>query len=322
MTNDVQAIVFRLSVLFLVMFAGWTARRLRWLGEPAPRVLGRLCVDVCFPCLTFTQMLHIVGGRPLAEQGSVIALGALMLLAALFAGRAALGGLPGGVRRTAWLAMATPNWIFFPLPIATLLYGADGLAAVLLMKVSAQFFLWTSCVAILRGFRASARAGFVNILNPPLIATFAGAALALGWPASRDWPGATGVFGHVFGLLETAGTLTIPLSMLVMGSQLGALARGWRVDPPLLRVTVARLVLIPLATLLIFRLLAPWLPLPPDIWRTAVLVAAMPVAVSCGVLVERFGGDRDFISRSILFTTLAALVTVPLLMLLATTVFR
>ncbi|HMP77575.1 MAG TPA: AEC family transporter [Kiritimatiellia bacterium] len=317
MTNDVQAIAFRLAVLFLVVLAGWTARRLRWLGEPATRMLSRLCVDVCFPCLTFTQMLHIVGGRPLAEQGGVVALGAIMMLVALLAGRAALGGLSDGVRRTAWLAMATPNWIFFPLPIATLLYGADGLAAVLLMNVSAQFFLWTSCVAILRGFRSTARAGFVNILNPALVATFAGAALALGWPASRDWPEATGALGHVFDLLKTAGTLTIPLSMLVTGSQLGALARGWRIDPPLLRVNAARLVIIPLITLLVFRLLAPWLSLPPDIWRTALLIAAMPVAVSCGVLVERFGGDRNFISQSILLTTVAALVTVPALMLLA-----
>lgn len=321
-SSDSHSIVFRLAILLLVVGVGWLARRRGWLGEPATTVLSRICVDYCFPCLTFTQMLRIVGQRPLAEQGGILLLGAVLMSIALGAGGWGTRGVPAPLRRTAWLAAAMPNWIFLPLPVATLLYGANGLATVLLVNVVAQFYLWTTSVGILRGFRAAARSGGTLLLNPGLLATLAGAAVALAWPASRGWMDDTSIGGHALRLIESAGTLTIPLSMLVTGSQLGAIPRGWQLNEPLRRVMGARLALVPFITFATLWGLSQTMSLPPEVWRTAVLIAVMPVAVSCGVLVERFGGDRALIGQSILVTTLAALVTVPLFLWAAGLVFR
>ncbi|MCO5061678.1 MAG: hypothetical protein M9963_06700 [Kiritimatiellae bacterium] len=85
-----------------------------------------------------------------------------------------------------------PNWLFFPLPIAALFYGEDGLATVLLVNVTAQFYLWTTSVGILRGFRNTMRTGLIHLANPGLLATLAGALIAAFVPSSRMWLDAPG----------------------------------------------------------------------------------------------------------------------------------
>lgn len=312
----------RLAVLAAVLYAGWLARRRRWLGESATRVLSRLCTDVFFPCLTFTQMLRIIGRRPITEQSLLLLVGAALIGVAILAAFPLTRGISAASRRTAWLAVSVPNWIFLPLPIAALVYGPDGVATVLLVNVAAQFFLWSVCVAILRGFRSTLREGWIRALNPGLIATVAGAAIALANPESIGWFERPGWIGYGLGLAATAGTLTIPLSMLVTGSQLGALSPGLRLDAALQRVLWARLIVVPAISVVLLWVLAFVLPLSSAMWRTAVLIAAMPVALSGGVLVERYGGDRELMSRAILMTTSAALATVPLFLLAAHILFR
>lgn len=321
MDSDLTTIASRLGLLAAVVLAGWFARRRNWLGDPATRVLGLLCVDVFLPCLTFTQMLRIVKRELLLEQGSVLLVGCVLMAVPLLAGRWLSRAETPERRPTTWLAMAMPNWIFLPLPVASLLYGEAGVATVLLVNIVAQFFLWTTCIGILRGFRVTASVGIRRALNPGLLATLAGAALALAWPGAFSRLEDTPVAGHLLGLVALAGTLTIPLSMLVTGAQLGALPRRWRVDATALRVLAGRLVIAPLLTTAVLMGLSASLPLPGDIWRTAVLIAAMPVAVSCGVLVERFGGDRIAVAQAILVTTVASLATAPLFVLFAARLF-
>lgn len=266
-------------------------------------------------------MLRIVGQRPLAEQGGILLLGAVLMAVALVAGALGTRRLAAPLRRTAWLAAAMPNWIFLPLPVAALLHGSIGIATVLLVNVAAQFYLWTMSVGILRGFRATARSGGVHLLNPGLLATLVGASLALLWPEFRAQLDAPDVIGHVLRLIEAAGTLTIPLSMLVTGSQLGAIPFNWKATDALRRVLWARLALTPAWSLALLWVSSLRFPLASEVWRTAVLIAAMPTAVSCGVLVERFGGDRTLIGQSILVTTLASLATVPLFVIAAQFLF-
>ncbi|MCO5061679.1 MAG: hypothetical protein M9963_06705 [Kiritimatiellae bacterium] len=71
MQDDPSAIVIRLTILLFVVVVDRAVLCVRraWLGDTATQILGRICVDVCFPCLTFVQMLRIVGDRPLRGQG-------------------------------------------------------------------------------------------------------------------------------------------------------------------------------------------------------------------------------------------------------------
>jgi len=47
-----------------------------------------------------------------------------------------------------------------------------------------------------------------------------------------------------------------------------------------------------------------------------VLVSAMPVAIICSVMAERFGGDATLAAQSVFLSTMLSLVTVPALFFL------
>lgn len=315
-------LAWRMSLFGALLAAGWLARRRGWLGAEATRVLSRLCTDLCFPCLTLTQMIRIVGQMPLAEQASLLIIGAFIMAVAIGCGRLAASSAPPATQSAAWLSAAMPNWIFLPLPIATLLYGAEGVATVLVVNLVAQLCLWSIGVAMLRGFRATAREGLRHVLNPGLSATVAGILIATFLPDSRAWFERSDAVGHLLGVAAAVGSLTIPLSMLVTGSQLGAIPLRRINDPLLRRVLVIRLGASPALTLMGLAMLSQFFPSTAAVWRTAVLIASMPVAISCGVLVERYGGDRELTSRSILWSTAAALVTVPLFVGVSHCIFR
>jgi len=77
-------------------------------------------------------------------------------------------------------------------------------------------------------------------------------------------------------------------------------------------VVIARLVAAPLVTVALGMVLAKvGFHLPTVARVIVVLVAAMPVAIVCSVMAERYGGDTQLAAQGIFLTTLFSLFTVP-----------
>lgn len=317
----------KIGIMFLVMVAGALARRCGWLGPEVTRGLSRFVVDLAFPALVFTQMLRTVT-VPALRAGWWIPL----LAAGLILGSAAVGRLvarllrtPPEERRTFVFLVAIPNWVFLPLPIAEGLYGAEGVRFVLLVNLGAQIVLWTEGVRLLNG-RALGRETLRGLLgNAGLLATLGGILAVVAWPAAAQLgePGmgaglAKSVGGVLIGALRMMGDLTIPLSLLVIGAQLGRRTLASRMATRALGgVVAARLVVAPLALMAALRLIN-WLGgwhMPETAFVTTGLIVSMPVAISGTLFVDRFGGDIELSAAAIFYTTLISLVTVPVIVL-------
>ena len=109
------------------------------------------------------------------------------------------------------------------------------------------------------------------------------------------------------------GNITVPLMLVVIGVALVGCFRGMLENwYDMLLLSVVRLVLIPVALLLLLRLL----PLPEEAYQVAAVVALMPAASSSVLIAKRYGGDPDFAGRAIILTTLFSLGTIPFLMAL------
>jgi malate permease and related proteins len=313
---------FKVLGMSLVLATGWAARRRGIFTPDVIRALSWLLVDLAFPSLAFVQMMRIADLGAL-HQGLVDMLLCLILMviasATGYAAAAASGA--GASRPTVSFLTAIPNWVFIPLPIATALWGAAGAAAILWMNATAQIYLWTVGLWTLRGGWRSVVSLPRILINPGVLATAAGLAVGLALPAVKPWlePGFAPhsalayVGGAALQAADMVGLQTIPLSFLVIGAQL-ADTMGARPtwNRPLCMVLSGRLVVAPVVTGLLFVALlrggavSPGVPI-----SAALLVAAMPVAVSCGMFVERFGGDRDLGARAVLLSTLGSLLTVP-----------
>lgn len=226
---------------------------------------------------------------------------------------------------TAVFLVALPNWIYLPLPIVEGLFGAAGVRDVLLFNVGFQVALWTLGIWTLQSARFNGPALKNLALNPGLIATAAGIILALIWPAARqlDQPSVlSGGYGApllwtaaaVVQALSMLGSLTIPLSLLVTGIHLGGL--NLLIAKPANRqfnsIIIARLLLAPAATIAMLWLAGRLgLVLPETTRITYYLIACMPVAISGSILAESFGGDTLLAARTIFYSTLWSILTVP-----------
>jgi len=114
------------------------------------------------------------------------------------------------------------------------------------------------------------------------------------------------------------GSLTIPLALLAIGAQLGAVPISLRRLPTALwGVVLARLIAAPLATVALGLVLArAGFPLPEATRMVLVVVVAMPAAIVCSVMAERYGGDTQLAAQGVFLTTLFSLLTVPALFFL------
>lgn len=320
-----SVVLIKIAAMFLVIVAGWLARRRGFLAAGFTAVLSRLVVDVAFPALVFTQMLRTVDAAALREGWICPVLCGLLIVAAYAVGLG-LEPLFGGTgqRNTFLFLVATPNWVFLPLPIAEALYGAAGVRAVLLFNAGAQVVLWSFGVWILHGTVRQAVRNLVS--NAGLWATALGIGLALLFPAMRNleaFDAGTASAGGLAGgaivqALGMVGSLTIPLSLLAIGAQLGDLTVVvHRFSRELWGVLLGRLIAAPLVTLgLLWAATRAGLQLPEVTRSVACLVATMPVAISCSVMAERFGGDVPLSAQGIFYSTLFSLVTVPMFFLL------
>jgi hypothetical protein len=320
--SESRVVLVKIAGMFLLILAGWLARRRGHLPEAASGILSRIVVDAAFPALVFTQMLRTVDATSLRQDWLLPLLPFPLVVIAYLMGLAVAPLFGGRAQRNTVLFLITsPNWVFLPLPIAEALYGGAGVRVVLLCNVGAQLALWSIGVWILHGRIAQALRNLAT--NIGLWATAGGIIAALAFPGLRglsNLHAASSSLGGMAGAagidaLAMVGSLTIPLSLLAIGAQLGAMAIPMhRLPASLWGVVLTRLVLAPLGTVALGMALARAGFHLPDITRMVVLlVAAMPVAIVCSVMAERYGGDTHLAAQAVFLSTLFSLVTVPAL---------
>jgi malate permease and related proteins len=114
--------------------------------------------------------------------------------------------------------------------------------------------------------------------------------------------------------LEMIGKMTIPLSMIVVGSLIANVKfislLSMMKSGSLWNMAIAKLLFIPL-------LLIPFaaLSVPSSLLLIAVIVSGMPCAPTISLYAQKYGADTSFASLGVLLTTLFCVVTIPLLYL-------
>ena len=316
-----RLVFYKIVTVFFLILAGWLARRRGWLHESANAALSRIITSATFPALVLVHLSRSVDGESLRQDWLCPALGIVILGIGQIIGALAGRRLAAEDERPTFIFLvAIGNWIFLPLVILEALFpGGEGVRAILLFNIGCQIYLWTIGVWTLQG-RQAGRSGALGFLNGGFIATLLGIGLGLAAPGLRTvypltrWEGSAPLLlgGAIYDALNMLGSLTIPLSMLLSGAQLSVQTAADTNRRTLLSVIVLRLAATPFACLLLLRVLNHFLPLPPATYLAAAIVSAMPVAVSCTPLAERFGGRPALAAQSVFYSTLASLVTVPI----------
>ncbi len=265
------------------------------------RALSRLLVYVFTPFLIFKGVAYSdLSGD---EAGQLIAVAALMSAAVAVAAwlLARQARFDRQMAAAFTLSATLVNAGNYGLPLNRFAFGAAGEERAIVFFMTTLLVSYTLGVFLASFGRLSAWGALRNVLTVPLpYAAALGLAVNLG-DVTLPLP--------VERAVRLLADATIPVMLVVLGAQLSRASVRGRIQPILL-ASGLRLLLGPLIALGLVVLLG----LSGLTRQVAIVQSAMPTAVVTGVLASEFGADTEFVTATILVSTVTSVATLTILL--------
>ena len=290
-------------VILFAIAAGYGANRLGYLGGETDQKISKLLLNITMPAMIVAAVITGEELPGLSTILSILEVGMVFYLLELVFVLVVPRLLPGTAgQKGVWkYALAFPNVGFIGYPVAVALFGDGALfyAAVLALPFNLLSFSLGPLLLV-----GAARFRWKQLFAPCIVASVIGLVLAL----TRLRPPAL-----VGEMLDFVGDITVPLSLLVVGSLLAGMSPGQVFRSLKLWVlTVIRLMVLPVALCLILRLLE----IDSLVMGIAVTQMAMPVAINGTLLSMEYGGDTEGMAQITFLTTVASILTIPIIAVL------
>lgn len=294
------SIVFaKMAMLVLIMLLGYLCARIGITGPEFNQRVTPLMVKVLLPATILNSVLSVpdFSGRELLDYILVMTvMVALQMLPAWFLPRL-MRTRSEDVGATR-LVTAFGNVGFVGLPVVAAIFGDEMVFFASLCNIPFNLALYSCSAAQLSP--DGGRVRWQDVLNAPVIATLLSVVLLL----SR-----VHVPGVLADTISSVSGVTIPLSMLVIGTSLGGISvRSVLTDWRVYVVSAVRLLVCPLLTWLVLRPFAAG-----ALLGISVLMAACPSAMLVTALCLQYGRSDAFASKCIFLSAVLSAVTIPLL---------
>lgn len=308
MALDMGNIVNQMLLLFLLMAAGFIADKCKVMNADLNRGLSKLVLNVTLPAMVLAAVLKADHSLETAQVFVLLGVAVglylfLIPLGYLFTKLLAVKDGEKGVYRYSFIF---GNIGFMGFPVVAAIYAGDAVMAVFyasFFQLPFCFLNYTLGVHLMAGEDAPKRPLWKAALQPGVIVPIVGLALYLLNVSMPD---------VIVGTADKLGSITTPASMLIIGATVAEMPLKnvfvtWRLYP----ATVIKIAIVPGLFWALLRVLS--LPLDPIMLGVAVIMAAMPTANSSTMLCHTYGGDAELAASSVVVTTIASVVGVPLL---------
>ena len=314
--NEFAVMFIRVASIFLMILAGFTARRRGILTAESTRSVSSMMMDYVYPPMIFASLTGGYTFREVMKSWSYPVSELLMMLIGFVVSGLVVRffrGRSDGERRIFHYQCTLNNFMFLPLPLVLQLFGAKGAAILSLAYVGGEIGVWTlGVVAIKGGFSLKE---LRKVFCTPMIAIILAVAVLLLVDLFSGLAPAEGslwktAFQGVMTACQGLGGCTVGLSMIVAGSNMATLKMSRIYEPFHLTLAFLRLLLIPALSLLAMRLL----PIPEEGRLVCYLVALMPCSVGSVAYSSYFNADVETAATAVLTTHIGCLLTIPLWM--------
>ena len=291
--------------VYLLIAAGVLFRRLGLTRKEGDDGILHVVLHVMYPCFILDKILGSDGVSDFGNVAWGFGVGFGMTacgfgLAWLLAG--ALGYQTGNGKRTFAVVSGVQNFGYTAIPVVQQVFGG-ALAMLFVHNLGVEMAIWSVGVMLISGER---RIQWRRLVNGPAVAVVVGLLLVF-----------TGMDKHVTGPPRQAmawlGAGAFPLAIFATGAVIMDLIGRER---PTLRAslggTLVRLGLLPAVMLAV----AKFVPMPVLLKQVMVVQAAMPAAMTPILLARLYGGRPAVAVEIVVATTLASLVTLPLVLML------
>src|SRR6056297_1162960 len=306
-----NVVISQILSLFILILLGYILRKMNFINEKLSKGLSRILVDVALPALIISSMMVEINKELINYVKIFTIITAVIYLTMIVLSEiiSKLIKMPLAKNTVFKFILVFGNVSYMGIPIITTLFPENG---IILNSIKIIFFnvlVWTYGVYLFnRKEGEDYDFEYKNLLNNGVIAITIGFILLF-----------TGLRPPSFitGSLEMLGNITFPVSMLVIGSSLvNANFKKLFLDKKLILLTIMRLILYPILTLLALS----FFDLKPIIYQTSVILVAMPAPAQVVLFAEKFDGDCKYASEGVFITTLFSVITIPFFLYLLTVI--
>lgn len=309
---DITIIFGQMLVLLGMMLTGTFVYKKKWLSEEGSANLSKIVVNICNPALVIAAVL---GETDMINREKITANLQLVLLyyviAIVFGLVLAWVLHPPKNLKSIYRLMATfSNLGFMGIPVARSLYGAEGVVYVAFYVLLYNLIVYTYGMALARrgGWEKTGQApektdiktSLLRIVNPGVVAAVA-ALIIFAVDIKLPQP--------VVSFCSYVGDSTIPLSMMLIGVSIAkADLRSYLKDVRMYLFILLRMVAMPIGIALLMRNMG----YDSVVFGVFIIELAMPVGSIIGLFAKECGADDAYCMKGTVLSTLASIVTIPI----------
>lgn len=299
---DIMVVFQTMLKLFLLLVLGFVLFKCHIFDEYTNKKISALIVNVASPMLIISSIAGVEGN----DKNIVflmIGAGILMYIGFIILGKIINRIFP--FPKKDWpvyeCMVVFANTGFMGYPVLLDVFGQEAVFYASLIHMAFNFFVYTYAIMCLtKGDDSEFKLNFKQLLTPGIILIF------------------MGIFIYLFDIqlpsvlmdtVNSIGSLTAPLSMMMIGSSLAVYPikdsfTDWRSYV----FAFVRLIIVPFVTMLVCRLLH----INPYYANITIITNAMPVGSMVLMLATQYNANVKIVTRNIVVSTLLSVITIPI----------
>ena len=295
-------VVNQVIVLFLILLVGFYCRKRNIINETVKKGLSELLLKITLPFMIISSFNLQYSSDMLINGGKVLLYSIIIHFSFIFISKIFYFKYEESQKNVLRFSTIFSNVGFMGYPILESIFGKIGVFYGAIFNVGFNLFLWTAGVMIFTKEKKLSNIKKV-VINPALIAVIVGILVFIS-PIKPPYA--------VYKTLEAVGSMTTPLSMIIIGAMLAEANyketfSGFKVY----YCSLIRLLAMPICAYILLRIIGA----EGQLLKISVVIEAMPVAVLSGIIAEQYKGDSILASRCIFMSTLLSMFTIPLVAL-------
>ena len=299
---DIMVVFQTMLKLFLLLVLGFVLFKCHIFDEYTNKKISALIVNVASPMLIISSIAGVEGNDK-SIVFLMIGAGILMYIGFIILGKIINRIFP--FPKKDWpvyeCMVVFANTGFMGYPVLLDVFGQEAVFYASLIHMAFNFFVYTYAIMCLtKGDDSEFKLNFKQLLTPGIVLIF------------------VGIFIYLFDIqlpsvlmdtINSVGSLTAPLSMMMIGSSLAVYPikdsfTDWRSYV----FAFVRLLIVPFVTMIVCRLLH----INPYYANITIITNAMPVGSMVLMLATQYNANIKIVTRNIVVSTLLSVITIPI----------
>ena len=299
---DIMVVFQTMLKLFLLLVLGFVLFKCHIFDEYTNKKISALIVNVASPMLIISSIAGVEGNDK-SIVFLMIGAGILMYIGFIILGKIINRIFP--FPKKDWpvyeCMVVFANTGFMGYPVLLDVFGQEAVFYASLIHMAFNFFVYTYAIMCLtKGDDNEFKLNFKQLLTPGIVLIFIGIIIYL---FDIQLPSV------LMDTINSVGSLTAPLSMMMIGSSLAVYPikdsfTDWRSYV----FAFVRLIIVPFVTMIVCRLLH----INPYYANITIITNAMPVGSMVLMLATQYNANVKIVTKNIVVSTLLSVITIPI----------